>query len=76
MATKRYQCIAFDAVGTLISPVPSAGEVYYQAARRFGSRLTSDEIVRRFKQAFRDSELDDASGAEELRLITSEARER
>lgn len=76
MATKRYQCIAFDAVGTLITPVPSAGEVYAATARRFGSRLAPDEIARRFKQAFRDSERDDAAAAQELRFITSETRER
>ena len=76
MAKKHYQCIAFDAVGTLITPVPTAGEVYYQTARRFGSRLGSDEIARRFKQAFRDSERNDAAAAEGLRLVTSELRER
>ena len=75
MSRKRYQCIAFDAVGTLITPVPSAGEVYYQTARRFGSGLAADEIARRFKQAFRDSERDDAVAADEARLVTSEHRE-
>lgn len=76
MAKRRYQCVAFDAVGTLIAPVPSASEVYYQTARRFGSRLACDEIGRRFKQAFRDSELNDAAASEALRLVTSEPRER
>ena len=75
MANPRYRCIAFDAVGTLITPVPSAGEVYYQTARRFGSRLAADEIARRFKQAFRDSERDDAAAAAEAKLMTSEQRE-
>jgi putative hydrolase of the HAD superfamily len=75
MAKNRFQCIAFDAVGTLITPVPSAGEVYYQTARLFGSRLAADEIARRFKQAFRDSERDDAVAAEEAKLVTSEQRE-
>ena len=75
MAKRRYQCIAFDAVGTLITPVPSAGEVYYQTARRFGSRLAADVIARRFKQAFHDSEQDDAAAANEARLVTSENRE-
>jgi putative hydrolase of the HAD superfamily len=75
MANKRYQCIAFDAVGTLITPVPSASEIYFQTARRFGSRLPADEIARRFKQAFRDSERDDAAAPDEARLVTSEQRE-
>lgn len=71
----RYRCIAFDAVGTIIQPTPSAAEVYYQMARRFGSRLSSDEIARRFRQAFRESEQGDAAVAPELRLMTSETRE-
>jgi putative hydrolase of the HAD superfamily len=76
MARTRYRCIAFDAVGTLITPVPSASEVYYQTARRFGSRLEADEIAWRFKQAVRDSELENAAAGEAARLVTSEARER
>ncbi|HEY2249727.1 MAG TPA: HAD-IA family hydrolase [Planctomycetaceae bacterium] len=75
-STHRYRCIAFDAVGTLITPVPSAGEIYYQTARRFGSNLTDAEVARRFKQAFRNTELADAAAAAEVRLITSEDRER
>src|SRR5579863_2729754 len=76
MPTNRYRCIAFDAVGTLITPVPSAGDVYHQTARHFGSRLDAVEIARRFKQAFCNAELADASAAEEARLVTSETRER
>jgi len=72
---KPYQCIAFDAVGTLIYPTPAPGEVYYQTARRFGSRLAADEIARRFKQAFRDSEKRDAAAAGGAGLVTSEKRE-
>jgi putative hydrolase of the HAD superfamily len=74
-ANRRYKYIAFDAVGTLITPVPSAGEVYFQTARRFGSRLECDEISRRFKQAFRDSELSDVVEPA-ARYFTSELRER
>ncbi len=76
MAINRYRCIAFDAVGTLITPVPPPGEVYFQAACRAGSRLTAGEIATRFKLAFRNSELADAKAGEELRLLTSETRER
>jgi putative hydrolase of the HAD superfamily len=73
---KRFQCIALDAVGTLITPVPSAAEVYYETARRCGSRLAADEIARRFKQAFRDSEFNGAGATREMRLVTSENLER
>ena len=72
----RYRCIAFDAVGTLITPSPAPGEIYFQAARRFGSRLELDEITRRFKLAFRSSELQDAAAAGEFGPVTSESRER
>lgn len=72
----RYRCIAFDAVGTLITPVPSPGDIYHQKARHFGSQLDAVEIARRFKQAFRNSELADAAANAEVRLVTSEARER
>jgi len=76
MLTNRYRCIAFDAVGTLITPVPSPGDIYHQTARHFGSQLDAVEIARRFKQAFRNSELADAAADAEMRLVTSEARER
>jgi putative hydrolase of the HAD superfamily len=68
--------LAFDAVGTLITPLPSPGDIYHQTARHFGSQLDAVEIARRFKQAFRNSELADAAADAELRLVTSEARER
>ncbi len=73
---RRYKCIAFDAVGTLIHPTPPPGEVYFQVGRRFGSRLCADEITRRFKQAFRDSERADFNGQSGLLLATDEAREK
>jgi putative hydrolase of the HAD superfamily len=71
---RRYRCIAFDAVGTLIEPVPPASHVYYQAAQRFGSRLAPDDIARRFKQAFHQSEQGDGTAAGGH--VTSEDRER
>lgn len=46
--------IAFDAVGTLIYPDPSAGGAYHQVAQRHGSRLSLDEITARFKNAYRN----------------------
>jgi putative hydrolase of the HAD superfamily len=75
-AARRYKCIALDAVGTTIHPSPPAAEVYFQAARRFGSRLAQDEIARRFRQAFRETEQGDLAAPLEVRLSTSEAREK
>lgn len=72
---RRYKCIAFDAVGTILQPIPAAGVVYYEAARRHGSRLECDEIVRRFSAAFRETERGDAAAEAAVRLVTSEARE-
>jgi putative hydrolase of the HAD superfamily len=72
----RYKCIAFDAVGTIIHPLPSAAEVYFQAARRFGSHLEHEEIGRRFSQAFRETEQGDLTADAGVRLVTSEAREK
>lgn len=71
-----YRCIAFDVVGTLIHPTPPPGEIYHLVARRHGSKLAADEITRRFKQAFLESEQGDISLADEARLVTSEAREK
>jgi putative hydrolase of the HAD superfamily len=57
----------FDAVGTLMHPQPGVAEVYASAGRRFGSRLTADEIHPRFQAAW---------AAAPQSLETSEARER
>jgi putative hydrolase of the HAD superfamily len=73
---RRYQCIAFDAVGTIIQPTPPAGEVYYEVARRFGSRLGHDDIGRRFRRAFRETERGDMAAEAGIRLLTSETREK
>jgi putative hydrolase of the HAD superfamily len=72
---RRFRCIAFDAVGTLIYPMPAAGEVYHQVARRFGSRLPADEVIHRFRRAFRESERGDLALPDGTRLATSEERE-
>jgi putative hydrolase of the HAD superfamily len=72
----RYKCIAFDAVGTIIHPFPSAAEVYFQVAKRFGSLLQQEEIGRRFSKAFRDTEQGDLIADAGVRLLTSEAREK
>jgi putative hydrolase of the HAD superfamily len=72
---RRFRCIAFDAVGTLIYPAPAAGEVYHQVASRFGSRLPADEVIHRFRRAFRESEQGDMAMPDGTRLATSEERE-
>jgi len=65
------RAVFFDAVGTLIHPEPSAGEVYLRVGRRFGSQLTAETIRHRFAAAFqREEERDRADG-----LRTSEPRE-
>jgi len=70
-----YRCIAFDAVGTLIHPQPPAGEVYYNAARKFGSQLGLEEITRRFHQVFHEMESADRLAAADGGCATDEARE-
>lgn len=72
----HYKCIAFDAVGTIIHPRPPAAEVYFNTARRFGSRLELNEISRRFSQVFRETERGDWTAEASVRLVTSEAREK
>jgi putative hydrolase of the HAD superfamily len=63
--------VAFDAVGTLIHPDPSAATVYAAIGRRFGSRLRIKEIRSRFTAAFAEQERIDAQNG----LATSEERE-
>lgn len=48
--------VVFDAVGTLLAPEPSVAEAYHQTAAAFGSRLTVEEIGRRFRKAFVESD--------------------
>src|SRR5690242_8157405 len=43
--------VLFDAVGTLIYADPPVPTVYHAVAHQFGSRLTIDEICRRFASA-------------------------
>lgn len=65
------RAVFFDAVGTLLHPEPAAADVYYQVGQRHGSRLTLDEIRRRFGTAFRAEEKRDALAGHR----TSEQRE-
>jgi putative hydrolase of the HAD superfamily len=65
------RAVFFDAVGTLIHPQPSAGDVYCAVGRRFGSRLSPAAVRDRFTAAFQTEErIDQAAG-----LRTSEERE-
>lgn len=48
----HVQAIAFDAVGTLIDPVPGVAEAYRQAALKVGLDLPESVIRQRFGQAF------------------------
>ncbi|MBI3862137.1 MAG: HAD-IA family hydrolase [Planctomycetia bacterium] len=60
-------------MGTLIHPVPAAGDVYHRVAQKYGSSLAANEVARRFRQAFRDSEQGDLSHPDDgARLATSE----
>jgi putative hydrolase of the HAD superfamily len=64
--------IVFDAVGTLIKPVPSVAEAYTAAAGRQGVVLDPDEVRARFQLHFQSDEVHAAHGV----LSTDEATER
>jgi putative hydrolase of the HAD superfamily len=71
MSGPSVRAVFFDAVGTVIHPEPPAAEAYHAIGQQFGSRLSLDEIRRRFRAAFQREELRDR----EAGLRTSEARE-
>jgi putative hydrolase of the HAD superfamily len=62
------RCVLFDAVGTLMYADPPVASVYQAVGRRFGSRLTVDEIRRRFHTAL--------AAEHRLQAPTSELAER
>lgn len=67
------EAVLFDAVGTLIEPGPPVAVAYESAGRRFGSSLSCEEILPRFRAAFaRQERLDET----EFLGATDEARER
>lgn len=68
---RGVRAVFFDAVGTVIHPEPSAGAVYAEVGRRFGSQLDANEVRRRFGRAFAEQEAVDAGNGHR----TSEARE-
>lgn len=59
---KGCQWVVFDAVGTLIQPNPSVAAAYHSVASKHGTKLTVEEIGRRFRSAFRQSETDSFPG--------------
>jgi putative hydrolase of the HAD superfamily len=56
------RAVFFDAVGTLIVPVPPAVEVYAACATRHGLKTSPAEIGVRFHEAFRAEEQEDRDG--------------
>jgi putative hydrolase of the HAD superfamily len=64
--------IVFDAVGTLIKPVPSVADAYTAAARRQGVVLEREEVRARFQVHFQSGEVH----AERGLLSTDERTER
>jgi putative hydrolase of the HAD superfamily len=56
-SNRSIHCVAFDAVGTLITPFPSVAEVYQAAARQGGIELSAPEIRERFVRALRSRTL-------------------
>lgn len=70
--------VIFDAVGTLMRPQPTVARAYWAAGRRHGSRLSEEEVGRRFHAAFSDferAELAGADPADAADLQTTEERE-
>lgn len=69
---RAIRAVVFDAVGTLIQPMPAAAEVYAAVGRQFGSALSAAEIRPRFAAAWsREEHLDRMADWK-----TSEERER
>src|SRR5438105_813395 len=65
------RAIVFDAVGTMIHPMPPAPVLYAEVGRRLGSKRIAAQIAPRFIAAFaREEAIDHANG-----LRTSETRE-
>lgn len=48
----KVRFVLFDAVGTLIYVQPSVAEVYWKVGNRHGSRLSVEEIGKRFAESF------------------------
>jgi putative hydrolase of the HAD superfamily len=68
---RETRAVFFDAVGTLLHPVPGALSVYADFARRHGLDTTPAAIRARFLEAYRAEESADAASG----WVTSEERE-
>lgn len=67
----QIRAVFFDAVGTVLFPVPGAPRIYAETAAAFGLSADPAEVLTRFKAAFRrEEEADRAAG-----WVTSEQRE-
>lgn len=73
LLVSRSPALLFDAVGTLIYAEPRPAVIYEAVGRRFGSRLSLDEIESRFRRAFAHEEAIDCA---QMQGVTDEARER
>ncbi len=71
-SSKGIRGIVFDAVGTLIKPMPSVADAYAAAASRQGVWIKPDEVKSRFQTHFQS----DAVHGENGHLSTDEATER
>ena len=56
MPLHAVQAVFFDAVGTILHPVPSVSEAYWQVGKEFGSDLSLDEVKAKIKTAFANQE--------------------
>ena len=51
-APREVQAVVFDAVGTVLVPQPPLEEAYHRHAQALGSRLSAQQVSRRFHAAF------------------------
>ncbi len=70
---QTVKAVLFDAVGTVLRPVPAVSVAYHDAGRRFGSRRTVEQVVTRFRRAFAQQEAIDSAKSD---YFTNEQRER
>lgn len=68
------RAVFFDAVGTLIDPVPSAADAYHLIGQAHGLAIDRAVIAERFHAAFRDQE--EFDGRQEWRVDEERERQR
>lgn len=71
--------VVLDAVGTVITPRPSVKTIYWSVGQKFGSRISEEEVDRRFRAVFRETERNGAieapNPADDTAWRTSESAE-